>query len=67
MGFNKRYLPELEDLKKIHQRFDSDEEFLKFISGKADAILGPSESHRYMEEVFERVKSAKETEKNKLS
>ncbi len=60
MGFNKRYLPELEELKKIHSRFEKDEDFLNYISGKADAILGSSESHRYMEEVYERVKKSKE-------
>ena len=28
MGFNKRYLPELDKLKEIREKMDSDEEFL---------------------------------------
>lgn len=65
MGFNKRYLPELEDLKKTYEKFKSDEDFLKHILGKSDVIIGSSESHRYMEEIFERVKKEREETGNK--
>jgi hypothetical protein len=60
MGFNKRQLPELDELKKIHERFDTDIEFIKYVVGKSDALIGPSESHRYLEEVYDKVKSKKD-------
>lgn len=56
MGFNKRYLPDLEDLKKIHEKFPDDREFVKFIVGKSDALIGPSESHAYLDMISNRIK-----------
>jgi len=60
MGFNKRELPELDELKKIHERFTTDVDFIKYVVGKSDALFGPSESHRYLEEVYARAKSKKD-------
>lgn len=62
MGFDRRNLPELEDLKRTRQRFNDDKKFIKFVVGKADVLVGPSESHRYIEEVYLSIK--KEAEVN---
>jgi hypothetical protein len=64
MGFNKRYLPELEDLKELHQKIGNDQDFIKHVVGKSDCLLGPSESHLYLEMVYEKVKNSKISEKN---
>jgi hypothetical protein len=64
MGFNKRYLPELDELKKIHQECPSDEDFIKRIVGKSDCLLGPSESHEYLEKIYEGIKNSKDIAKN---
>lgn len=55
MGFNKRFLPELSELKKCRERFETDEDFVKYISGKADALLGPSDSMEYFSSLAEKV------------
>lgn len=51
MGFNKRYLPELEELKKIRERMDNDKEFLNIYLYRPDAILGHIGSIDYVKEV----------------
>jgi hypothetical protein len=56
MGFNKRYLPELDELKVIHQKFSNDRDFIKFIVGKSDALIGPSESHAYLDMISNSIK-----------
>jgi hypothetical protein len=61
MGFNKRELPDLKDLRMIHERFNNDIDFIKYVVGKSDALTGPSESHKYLEEIYER---SKKSEKN---
>jgi hypothetical protein len=58
MGFNKRELPDLKDLRMIHEGFNNDIDFIKYIVGKSDALTGPSESHRYLEEIYERIKKS---------
>jgi hypothetical protein len=58
MGFNKRELPDLKDLKMIRLRFNNDIDFIKYVVGKSDALTGPSESHRYLEEIYEKVKKS---------
>ena len=65
MGFNKRNLPDLEELKIIHKKFETDEDFIKHIIGKADVILGPPESHRYIETVLDVIKELKCGTRNK--
>lgn len=59
MGFEKTYLPDLEELKKLHSKFETDEEFLKKLLGKSEVIIGPNDSHRYINEVYERVQKNK--------
>lgn len=56
MGFNTRRLPELKDLIKIRERYNSDEEFLNSYVGKSDAIIGPVDSSDYLEKLAKRVK-----------
>jgi hypothetical protein len=58
MGFNKRELPDLKDLRMIHERFNNDIDFIKYIVGKSDVLTGPSESHRYLEEIYEGIKKS---------
>jgi len=48
MGFNKRYLPELVDLKEIRIEFSDDKKFLESYLYKPDAIIGSTESMDYI-------------------
>jgi len=57
MGFHTRQLPELEELKKIHAKFESDKEFLQYIQKGADALNGSSDSFRYLEEIQDKIKT----------
>ena len=54
MGFNKKHLPPLEDLKKIRDYYSSDKEFLERQFGKADCIIGPIDSMDYLKEIEKR-------------
>jgi hypothetical protein len=56
MGFNTRRLPELKELIKIRENYNSDKEFLDFYVGKADAVIGPVDSSDYLEKLAKRVK-----------
>jgi len=51
MGFNKKYLPEIEDLKEIRRSFNNDEEFISMYLYKPDAIIGSNESHSYLKTI----------------
>jgi hypothetical protein len=62
MGFNRRHLPELEELKKIREKFETPKDFIKFIVGKSEVLTGPSESHRYLDEIWEDVKKSESDE-----
>ena len=56
MGFSKRYLPELDRLKEIRKEINDDREFLKYVVGKSDCLMGSTESLqmiRYIEEEIE--------------
>jgi len=55
MGFNKRMLPEVGDLEKIHSESVSDVEFLNTLIGKSDAIIGSSESFKFLEKIRDKV------------
>jgi hypothetical protein len=46
MGFNKLYLPSLDDLKKLHNSL-GDSKFLDYLE-KYDTMLGDIESHNYI-------------------
>ena len=56
MGFNKRYVPELESLKERRKEYSSDREFLNAIVGKSDALIGPVESIKYLDSIYEKIK-----------
>jgi|TARA_B110000967_G_scaffold209931_1_gene268696 hypothetical protein len=47
MGFNKRYLPELEDLKRRRIEL-GDTFFYKIYITSPDAVIGPTESINYI-------------------
>jgi hypothetical protein len=56
MGFSKRYLPELDRLMEIRNEINDDREFLKYVVGKSDCLMGSTESLqmiRYIEEEIE--------------
>jgi hypothetical protein len=59
MGFNKKYLPELQDLVKIRNSYGSDEEFIDSYLRRVDAILGPSDSCSYLREIRDRVEDGR--------
>ena len=52
MGFNKRYLPKLKDLKRKRIEL-GDAFFYKMYVTSPDAVIGPSESINYLEEFVE--------------
>ena len=51
MGFNKRYLPELDKLKVIREKMNSDEEFLNMYLYRPDTVIGSTDSMDYVKEV----------------
>jgi hypothetical protein len=55
MGFNKRFLPEIDVLKKRREEYDNDRDFFNAIVGKADCFIGSEESLRYLDEIEERL------------
>lgn len=55
MSFNKKYLPEVEILKKIRSQFNSDKEFLESYFRKVDAVFGSDESFKYIDELKKKV------------
>lgn len=59
MGFNKKYVPELEELKwRLAEYPESLKHYLN-----ADALIGPSDSMRYLDEMAEKQKEAKASAK----
>jgi hypothetical protein len=54
MGFNKKFIPELEDLKKIQESFGDDKRFLDMYYFKPDALIGSKESVDYLEQMAKR-------------
>lgn len=46
MGFNKRYLPEIKELKKQHKELGTESLIARYT--KCDALMGPPESHKYL-------------------
>ena len=57
MGFHKRAIPELEKLKEIHRESKSDEDFMREVVGKAEAVTGSAESIAYLDQVYEKIMS----------
>lgn len=60
MGFSKKYLPDLPELKSLRSKFSCDEDFLKKIIGKSEALIGPSDSMRYIETMEDSIKQKKQ-------
>jgi len=60
MGFNKRYLPELDRLKEIRKSCSSDSDFLYKVIGKADALIGSSDSMDYLNTIREKIEKMSE-------
>ena len=60
MGFNKIYLPDLPELEILRSKFSCDEDFLRKIIGKSEALIGPSDSMRYIETMEESIKQKKQ-------
>jgi|688.fasta_scaffold12674_12 hypothetical protein len=61
MGFHRRRIPEIEDLKRIYEDCKDDKEFLTRVVGKADAITGSTESMDFLEAIQEKVYPKKKT------
>ena len=55
MSFNKKYLPELNDLIKIREKYSSDEEFLDEYFRKVDAVIGSTDSFNYIKDMRKKV------------
>lgn len=55
MSFNKKYLPELNDLIKIRENYSSDEEFLDQYFRKVDAVIGSTDSFNYIKDMRKKV------------
>jgi hypothetical protein len=60
MGFNKKYLPSLEEIKKKEEK---DPEYIRHLA-KADALIGPTDSMDYVEAA---IAALKEKEKESHS
>jgi hypothetical protein len=50
MGFNKKYLPSLEEFKKI---LENNPDYIKYC-WKADALIGPKETLDFIEEEYKK-------------
>jgi hypothetical protein len=62
MGFNKRFVPELDVLMERRKNYSSDEEFLSAVVGKSDALIGSSESIDYLDQIYDNIKKEKDSE-----
>lgn len=61
MGFNKRYLPEIETLKETLDRLGSDL-FYKIYIESPDALIGSVDSMEFVKEFEKRYEDSKVTE-----
>ena len=59
MGYHVRHIPEVETLKRMRERSESDEEFLKSLYGKSESFVMSTESSKYLEEVKNNIKENK--------
>jgi len=62
MGFNVRYLPELEVLLERRKKYETDEDFLWAVVGKSDSIAGPNKSVEYLDSIYEKIKNKEKKE-----
>ena len=67
MGFNKRYIPDLETLKERRKEYTNDEDFLNSVVGKSDALIGPVDSMSFLDEIYEKIKKNKNDSPNRES
>jgi hypothetical protein len=65
MGFNKRYIPDLETLKERRKRYENDEEFFKATVGRSDALIGPPESIDYLDSIYEEITKKRDDNDNR--
>lgn len=56
MGYHVRHIPEVEALKRMREKSESDEEFLKSVYGRSESFVVPTESAKYLEEIKQRIK-----------
>jgi hypothetical protein len=64
MGFNKRYLPELDKLREIREKMDSDEEFLNMYLYRPDTVIGSTDSMDYVKGVESLVKEKNDNQRS---
>jgi hypothetical protein len=62
MSFNKRFLPEIDVLKKRRENYDNDRDFFNAIVGKADCFIGSEESLNYLDEIEESLRKNEKEE-----
>ena len=67
MGFNKRYIPDLETLKERRKEYTNDEDFLSSVVGKADALIGPPDSMSFLDSIYDKIKEDKNDSPNRES
>lgn len=53
---HKRYLPDLEDLIRLRESMNNDDEFIKRLYKGADILLGSDESMEYIENIEQKLK-----------
>jgi hypothetical protein len=58
MGFNKRYIQEVEVLKERRKEYSSDSEFLQAVVGKSDALIGSKKSMDYLDSLYDKIKES---------
>lgn len=56
MGFNKRFLPEIEELEKIRESMGSDSKFVYFFLHKPDLVIGSDASFQYLRDLEQSLK-----------
>ncbi len=64
MGFNKRYLPELNKIKEIREKMNSDEEFLNMYLYRPDTVIGSTDSMDYVKGVESLVKEKNDNQRS---
>lgn len=65
MGFNKRYLPDLETLKERRKEYSSDKDFYIATVGKSDALIGPEESLDFLDSIYKKIIKEKDDNPNR--
>lgn len=64
MGFNKRYLPDLDKLKEIRDKMNSDKEFLNTYLYRPDVVIGSTDSMDYVKKVESLVKEKNDNQRS---